>query len=141
MLCNSELAFLNRKNECKRAGRGGGQIQFFSPRLQLYLAQSVHVIGSLCRLQVNSLSSRGRRGTKRWQGEPQGSAAAREPGGRGAALPRVCPSRPAGRRHHLVPSATPPDPDTDTADGSASAFFSTFQKQTRCLKKETFELF
>lgn len=145
MLCNSELAFLHRNTNAKRAGREGGQIQFFSPRLQLCLARSVHATGWLCRLQVNSLSQAEPGGEQSSGGRSRRSRRPERRRGRGAA--RAVP-RPAGRRQPqpapgtpLSLRATPPGPDTTRAHGSASAFFSTSQKQTRCLKQEIFELF
>lgn len=119
------------ENECKRAGREGGQIQFFSPTLELYLAQSVHVTGWLCRLQVNSLceAEAGRAG---------GASVGRRAGRAGA---QRCPepALPAGHGPTLSPLGTPcPCP---RAHGTASAAFSTFRKQTGCLEEETLQSF
>lgn len=105
------------EHECKRAAREGGQIQFFSPRSEPYLARSVHVAGSLCRLQVNSLS-RAEPG-----GEQSRAAGAGGRGGRRAESRRGRAAAPkaaaAPGRHTLFLRATPP---AQTQPGRTAAY-------------------
>lgn len=84
------------EHECRRAGREGEQIQFFSPRLELYLARSVHVTGSLCRLQVNSLSRAEPGGARSSAAGAEGRGGRRARAGGAGARPRRQQQPPAG---------------------------------------------
>lgn len=119
------------EHECKSSKRGRTN-SIFQPEIRA-VSGTVCPCGWLAMQASGTFSqpSRARRGTKpcsrsRRPRRPQ----SREPVGQGRGPEGSSSPRPA----HLVPSGHPAGPDTTRADSSVSAFFSTFQKQTRCLK-------